>query len=52
MKKQKFVGTNGKTVTVYIPESDEDVKKLESKRQTGRIDRTDYMHGEDKQKTK
>ncbi|WP_160317548.1 hypothetical protein [Ornatilinea apprima] len=48
MKKQKKIGMNGKTVTIYIPENQEDLEKLYKMQKEGKIDKTDYMHGQKK----
>lgn len=48
MKTKTVTGTKGNKITILIPETEEDLKTLKQLEREGKLDKTDYMHGEKK----
>lgn len=48
MKTKTMTGTKGNKITILIPETEEDLKTLAKLEKEGKLDKTDYLHGETK----
>ena len=48
MKTKTMTGKKGNKITILIPETEEDLKTLKQMEMEGKLDKTDYMHGETK----